>query len=138
MHGSGSTAIRVAAVLYVVLGVGFGIGTGLTLWHLQRHGELPMTPFGFRSLGGGPFEQLGRSRFMALGVVLVATCIADTIAGVWLWQGERRGARLGLATSAIAFVLAIGFALPFQLIGVPIRAALVIVGRRELHSGQTR
>jgi hypothetical protein len=57
-------------------------------------------------------------------------CALDVLAGVWLWKGRARGARLGLATDVPALVLGVGFALPFLLAGVPIRAALVIAGRK--------
>jgi len=124
-------AIRAAAVMYVVLGLGFGVATADTLDHYARVGELPMTPFGFRSLSG-PFEQLGPETFTAFGWALVGVCALDLLAGAWLWQGRRRGAALGLATSPVTFALAAGFALPFLLAGVPIRAALVLAGRRSL------
>ena len=128
----GSGAIRVAAVTYVALGLGFGIGAAITLDHFAREGELPMTPFGFRSLAGGPFEGLPSAQFAALGWALVGVCSLDVVAGIWLWQGGRRGAALGLATTPVALGLGAGFALPFLLIGVPIRAALVMAGRRSL------
>jgi hypothetical protein len=127
-----SGAIRAAAAMYVVLGLGFGIGTAITLDHYARAGELPMTPFGFRSLAGGPFESLPPEQFAALGWALVGVGALDVVAGIWLWQGRRRGAALGLATTPVALGLGAGFALPFLLIGVPIRAALVIAGRRKL------
>jgi hypothetical protein len=123
--------IRAAAVMYVVLGVGFGAATAITLDRFARDGVLPMTPFGFRSLSG-PFEQLGPDPFMALGWALVGVCALDVLAGIWLWQGRRRGAWLGLATTPFALGLGAGFALPFLLLGAPIRAALVIAGRRSL------
>lgn len=56
----------------------------------------------------------------------------DTLAGFWLWQGRRRGARLGMVTSPLAFILGLGFALPFLLVGVPIRLALTWAGRGSL------
>lgn len=127
----GSKAARAAGVMYVALGLGFGIGGAVTLWYFDRNGELPMTPFGFRSLAG-PFEALGPGPFMGLGATLVGVCALDVLAGVWLWQGRRRGARLGLATSPVAFVLAGGFALPFLLVGAPLRTALVLAARRNL------
>ena len=127
----GSRAVRVAAVLYLLLGLGFGVGTVVTLAHLARTGELPMTPWGFRSLAG-PFEQLGPSRFTALGWTLVGLCAVDVVAGIWLWQGRRWGAWLGLATTPLAVGLGLGFALPFLLIGAPIRAWLVFAHRRSL------
>jgi hypothetical protein len=91
-----------------------------------------MTPFGFRSLAGGPFDRVDQSSFFLLGWSLVAVCALDVLAGVWLWQGRRRGARLGLLTTAPTLALAIGFALPFLLVGVPIRAGLVLAGRKSL------
>jgi hypothetical protein len=122
--------VRVAALLFIA-DAGFGIAMPITLAHLARTGELPMSPFGFRAFSG-PFEQLGRDGFTALGWALVAVCAADVLAGVWLWQGKRRGARLGLATTPLALALGLGFALPFLLLAVPIRVALVITGRRSL------
>lgn len=127
-----STGVRLAAAMSTVLGTGFGVGTAATLIHFDRHGELPMTPWGFRSLAGGPFEQLDAEQFMALGWALVGICALDVVAGAWLWQGRRRGADLALATSPFALALGAGFALPFLLVGVPIRAGLVIAGRRSL------
>jgi hypothetical protein len=124
-------AARAAAVTFLVLGVGFGIGAVVTLAYFERNAELPMTPWGFRSMSG-PFEALGPERFAALGWALVAVCALDTVAGVWLWQGRRRGLRLGLATTLPALWLGAGFALPFLLVGVPIRTALMLVGRRGL------
>jgi hypothetical protein len=76
--------------------------------------------------------QLGPERFTALGWALVGVCALDVVAGIWLWQGRRPGARLGLATTPLALALGAGFALPFLLAGAPIRAALVLAGRRSL------
>jgi hypothetical protein len=91
-----------------------------------------MTPWGFRSLAGGPFEGLSPEAFTALGWTLVGVCALDIVAGIWLWQGRRRGAVLGFATTPFALALGAGFALPFLLAGVPIRVALVLAGRRSL------
>jgi hypothetical protein len=124
-------ANRAAGASFVVLGLGFGAGAVVTLTHLARTGELPMTPWGFRSMSG-PFEELGQERFTALGWALVGVCALDVVAGVWLWQGRKRGLRLGSATTVPAFGLAAGFALPFLLIGVPVRVGLMLAGRRGL------
>lgn len=91
-----------------------------------------MTPFGFRSLAGGYFESLGPELFTKLGWTLVGVCALDVIAGLWLWRGRRRGAWLAVATSVFALILGAGFALPFLLVAVPIRAALIFAGRRSL------
>jgi hypothetical protein len=122
--------LRIAALMFIA-DAGFGIAMPITLAHLARTGELPMSPFGFRSFSG-PFEQLGREAFTALGWVLVAVCVLDVLAGVWLWQGKRAGARLGLATTPLALALGVGFALPFLLLLAPIRAGLVLADWRSL------
>jgi hypothetical protein len=126
-----ATATRAAAVIFLITGVGVGATTPFVLWHLARRGELPMTPFGFRLLAG-PFERLGKGAFSELAVVLAVISTLDAVAGLWLWQGRRRGARLGLATSPLMFALGAGFAVPFLLVTVPIRVALILSGRRQL------
>ena len=122
--------VRVAALLFVFLGVAFGASVPFVLAHLDRYGELPMM-FGFRSMGG-PFEQFGPRAFSALGWTFVGICAADVVAGLGLWRGRRWGARVGLATSPLVLALGGGFALPLVLVGVPIRVALVVAGRRSL------
>jgi hypothetical protein len=125
------TAPRAAGAIYLVLGIGFGVGAVVTLLQFARRGELPMTPWGFRSMSG-PFEGLGAKRFSMLGWSFVAVCALDALAGIWLWQGRRRGARIGMLTSPLALILGAGFALPFLLVGVPIRLGLTWAGRRSL------
>jgi hypothetical protein len=125
-----SATIRIAAPLFI-LDAGFAVTTPFVLSHLRRHGELPMTPWGFRALAG-PFERLGEEAFTALGWALVVVCTLDTVAGIWLWQGRRRGASLGLVMTPVGLALAGGFALPFLAAALLIRAPLVLVGRGRL------
>jgi len=132
VEASIAPTVRAAGAVYVATAVGFGVGAVWSLWSLGQHGELPMTPFGFRAFSG-PFEAFGASRFTALGWLFVGVCAVESVAGVWLWRGERRGAAVGLATTPLALVLGAGFALPFYLIGIPIRLGLLAVGRRTLH-----
>jgi hypothetical protein len=122
-------ASRAAGVLSALLGLGFGSAMVIALGRLMQGGELPMTPFGFRAFAGGPFDRLPADAFKALGGLLVVTSVLDVVAGAWLWKGQPRGARLALATSPLSLALSIGFALPFLLIGVPLRAALILAGR---------
>jgi len=88
-----------------------------------------MTPFGFRAFSGGPFDRLSRPAFTLLGWLLIIVSVLDVVVGGSLWNGRAGGARLARLTDPIAFGLAIGFALPFLLIGVPVRAALRLAGR---------
>jgi hypothetical protein len=124
-------AARWAAITFILPALGFGLPTPFVLDHLRRTGELPLTPFGFRS-HSGPFERLGPDAFTGLGWALVVICVLDVLAGVWLWQGRRRGARLGVATMPLTLVLGLGFAFPFLLSALPLRLLLVVVARSGL------
>ena len=125
------TSVRAAGVLEVLLSLAFGGGAAWTMLHLAQNGELPMTPWGFRSMAG-PFEALGQQTFSILGWALVAICALDVLAGIWLVQRRRSGLGLGLVTALPQFALGLGFALPFLLVGVPIRVVLAVAGRRSL------
>ena len=96
-----------------------------------------MSPFGFRSLSG-PFERLGYDTFTVLGWALVVVCAVDVLAGIWLWQGQRRGARLGLVMTPFVLILGVGFALPFLLLLAPIRVVLVLRDSPTLEDGQDK
>lgn len=124
-------AARVAAVMYGSLGLGFGVGAAVTLALLVRDGELPMTPWGFRSLDG-PLAHHGTPATVASGSALIAVCAADTVAAVGLWHGRRWAGWLGLATTPFALALGVGFQLPFLLAGVPLRVAAVLLAWRRL------
>lgn len=128
----GTRAVRVAAGVHLFLGMAFGASVPVVLSHLARHGELPMSPFGWRYMAGRPVEQLSPEQFTALGWTLVGVSALDVLAGIWLWQGRRRGLKLGLATTAPALALGAAFELPLLIVGVPIRAALAWAGRRSL------
>ena len=130
-----STSVRAASVLYAVPGLGFGISVPLVLAYAARRGELPMTPFGWRLLGG-PYEQIGTDRLTPLGWALAAGLVGvsalDVVTAIWLREGRRRGAWLGLATTPPALALGAAFVLPFLLAVAPLRAILVIAGWRGL------
>jgi len=80
--------VRVAALLFVCLGVAFGASVPFVLAHLDRYGELPMM-FGFRSMGG-PFEQFGPRAFSALGWTFVWTTAVHRL-GVSVFDIQQLG-----------------------------------------------
>jgi hypothetical protein len=130
-----AASVRAASILYLVPGLGFGISVPLVLAYAARRGELPMTPFGWRLLGG-PFEQIGTERLTPMGwglaVALVGVSALDVTAAIWLREGRRRGGRLALATTPLSLVLGALFALPFLLAVAPVRPILVMAGWRSL------
>ncbi len=122
---------RIAAILYVVPGLGLAISTLAILAYQDRRGELPMTPFGWR-LMGGTVPGMGTDHLTRVGTalawVLIGVSVVDVATGRWLWQDRRRGSIVGLATTPVSFGLGLLFQVPFLLIVPPLRAGLVIVG----------
>lgn len=121
---------RALGVIYAVPGVGWCVSTSAVLAYLRQRGELPMTPFGFRLLGG-PYAKIGTDRLTPLGWslawALVLVSGAEVVAGRWLWQGRRRGVVLALALAPMSFVFGRLFALPYLLLMAPLRALLTLV-----------
>ena len=128
---------RITAVIYAVPGVGWAASLLAVLLYLKRRGELPMTPFGFRLLGG-PYPQIGTERLTPLGWALAWLLVGlsglDVLVGRWLWQRRRRGAVVALALAPLSFVLGRLFALPYLLVMAPLRALLVLMSWRQLRS----
>ena len=127
---------RVLAVVYAVPGIGWAVATLAVLLYHREHGELPMTPFGWRLLGG-PYPEIGTERLTPLGWalawLLIGVSLVDVLIGRWLWQGRRRGAVLGLVMAPVSFALGWLFALPYLILMAPVRSLATLVAWRDLH-----
>lgn len=126
------SSIRVAAVLWWVNGVGFGLPVIPAIRHLRREHEV-MTLFGFPAYGGGPFERWGIQTTERLLLAFLLVNILEVVVGSLLWTGARSGAILGFALLPLAGIFWLGFALPF---GPPVAIAstiIVILGWSHLH-----
>jgi hypothetical protein len=130
-------ARRIAAILYFVPGLGITISTLMILAYQERHGELPMTPFGWR-LMGSTVPGMGADQLTPMGTalawLLIGVSAVDAATGRWLWQDRRRGRVLGLATTPVNFGLGLLFQVPFLIVVPLVRAGLVIVGSRRQSS----
>lgn len=130
-------ARRIAAILYFVPGLGFVISTLLILAYQGQRGELPMSPFGWRWMGG-TVPGMGEDRLTPVGIalawLLIGVAAVDAAAGRWLWQDRRLGRVVGLATTPISFGLGLLFQVPFLIVVPPLRAALVIIDSRRQSS----
>jgi hypothetical protein len=126
---------RVLAVIYAVPGVGWAVATLAVLVYHRVRGELPMTPFGWRLLGG-PYPEIGTDRLTLLGwalaTLLIAVSAVDVLIGRWFWQGRRRAAILALVMAPLSFVLGRLFVLPYLLVMAPLRALATVLAWREL------
>jgi hypothetical protein len=127
--------LQALALLYAVPGVGWAVATLAILLYHRDHGELPMTPFGWRLLGG-PYPEIGTDRLTPLGWalawLLVAVSIVDVMIGRWLWLGRPRGAVLALVMAPVSFALGWLFALPYLLVMAPLRTNVAVDDWRDL------
>src|SRR5688572_19785943 len=83
------TAVRGAAVLFWLISAGFGLYAFPAAAHLVQHRELPMTMFGFRAYGGGPFERFSPETLAIILGLFVGLCAVEAFAGWLLWTGSR-------------------------------------------------
>jgi hypothetical protein len=139
--GDRRLARRIAAILYFVPGLGIAMSTLLILAYLDRRGELPMTPFGWRlmgstvpGMGADQLTFLGR----ALAWVLIGVSAVDVATGRWLWQDRHRGRVIGLATTPVSLGLGLLFQVPFLIVVAPLRAGLVIADSRRSSRPEAR
>ena len=127
--------LKALALLYAVPGVGWAVATLAILLYHRDHGELPMTPFGWRLLGG-PYPEIGTDRLTSLGWalawLLVAVSTVDVMIGRWLWRGRPSGAVLALVMAPLSFALGWLFALPYLLVVTPLRSIGAIIAWRDL------
>jgi hypothetical protein len=133
-------ARRIAAILYFVPALGVAISTLLILAYQDRHGELPMTPFGWRLMGStvpGMGEDQLTPTGTALAWALIGVSAVDVATSRWLWQDRRRGRVIGLATTPVTFGLGLLFQVPFLIVVAPLRAGLVIADSRRSSERQS-
>ena len=126
--------VRLAAVLSIILGLGFGLPGAYGIRYLSRTGEV-WTFLGFPTYGGGPFERIGIRTTVPLLIAFLGVCGLEVVMGWLLWRGRRAGAVLALALLPIELAFWIGFALPF---GPPLGLARAILVIRKWSSFMRR
>jgi hypothetical protein len=118
--------VKLAAVLSILVGLGFGLPCAYGIWYFSTTGEI-WTFLGFPTYGEGPFEAIGIQTTVLLLAAFLVVCGLEVVMGGLLWRGLRAGAVLAVALLPFEFAFWIGFALPF---GPPLglaRAILVIM-----------
>jgi hypothetical protein len=123
--------LAASAVLYLLTGLGFGIGSAFVLPYMVQNRELPII-FGIRASGGGFIEGWGIDALIIAQALLLVVSLLEIVAGYVLWKSRRWGAMLGLGLFPVSFVLAIGLLLPAKLVVDPFRVALLLAGWKTL------
>jgi hypothetical protein len=115
--------LKVAGLLSILLGLGFGIPGALGTRHLARTGEV-WTFMGFPTYGGGPFERMGLPSTVPLVLGFVAVCAAEVVVGVLLWIDAPHAGLVSFLLLPFELAYWIGFALPF---GPPLGIARTVL-----------
>ena len=124
-------SLRVAALLLVFTGLGFGIPCLKAIQSLHAGQGVPRL-FGFPAYGEGPFEQHGFPTTIPMLLAFLAVCALEIAAAVPLWSGQRIGALLAIAVIPFGAVFWWGFALPIPPLLALVRVILIAVSWRSL------
>ena len=115
--------VKLAAVLSIILGLGFGLPCAYGIWYFSTTGVV-WTFLGFPTYGNGPFEGIGIQTTVPLLVTFLVVCGLEVVTGWLLWRGLRAGAVPAVALVPIELAFWMGFALPF---GPPLGLARAIL-----------
>ncbi|MGO4595672.1 hypothetical protein AB4Z18_17805 [Leifsonia sp. 2TAF2] len=115
--------LRVAGVLSLILGLGFGIPAAVGAWYFGTHGQVWQF-LGNPTNGDGPFVEWGVPNSVALMVAFAVVCAADVLCGALLLASSRVGVVLSVVLLPVELVFWIGFLLPFAF---PLGVARVVL-----------
>jgi hypothetical protein len=122
---------RVAAVLLSITGVGAGVFCLPAIRNLLI-GRGILYVMDLPTYGSGPFEHVGIPTTVPLLVAFLLVCVLESVAGVLLWRGYKRGAMLALALLPAGAIFWWGFHLPIPPICALVRTSLIALSWQSL------
>jgi hypothetical protein len=125
-------ALRAAAILHWIVGLGFGIPALFGIRSLAA-GRGILYFMGFPTYGRGPFERIGVQTTTPLLFAFVVVCALEGVAGWILWSDARAGAILSLVALPLGATFWWGFALPFPPVFAFAWTALTLLNWQHLH-----
>jgi hypothetical protein len=126
-----SPLLRLAGILLMISGVGFGVFCIPAIRNLLTGREIPVV-MGFPAYGRGPFERVGIRTTVPLLAGFLLICILEGVAGLLVWSGSKAGAILALAILPAGAIFWWGFALPFGPIFALLRTILILLSWQSL------
>ena len=127
-----ATAITIAAILYLITGIGNAIGTIPVTRHLIRNRTLP-TFGGIRFYEGGFFDRQGINWVIAASLSYIALGVLFVLVAYWLWNSMSIGGILAVVLFPIVMGVSIGSLAPIPLVIEPIKITLVVVAWNSLN-----
>lgn len=126
-----SPLLRLAAILLLISGVGFGVFCIPAIRNLLIGRDIP-TVMGLPAYGKGPFERVGIRTTVPLLAGFLLVCILENVAGLLVLGGSKVGAILALVLLPAGVIFWWGFALPFGLIFALLRTILILLSWQRL------
>ncbi len=126
-----SPLLRLAAILLLISGVGFGVFCIPAIRNLLIGRDIPIV-MGLPAYGRGPFERVGIRTTVPLLAGFLLVCILEGVAGVLVWGGSKVGAILALALLPAGAIFWWGFALPFGPIFALLGTILILLNWQRL------
>jgi hypothetical protein len=128
--------LRIAGVLSVILGLGFGIPGAYGTWYFANTSAIWYF-MGYPTNGRGPFEDIGIETSVPLLAAFVMVCAAAVVCGVLLFRGRRAGIIMSVVLLPIELAFWVGFDLPFAFpLGIA-RTVLAVWPSRRVTSGSS-
>ena len=123
----GATVITIAAVLYVLTGIAYSIGTIPATRYLIRNRRLPV--FGrIRLYEGGFFDRRGIDAVIWASLAFIVLGVLFVVVGFWLWKGMRIGGIAAFVLFPAVMLVSIGSLAPIPWVLEPAKLVLVLLG----------
>jgi len=119
--------ITLAAILYLVTGLGYSVGTIPVTRHLIRNRSLPVF-WGIHFYAGGFFDRKGINWGIGASVTFIVSGVLFVYVAYLLWNSMILGGILALALFPIVILLSNGSLAPIPWVIEPIKFILVLVG----------
>lgn len=119
--------ITIAAILYLITGLGYSVGTIPVTRYLIRNRSLPVF-WGIHFYAGGFFDRRGINWVIGASVVYIISGVLFLYVAYLLWNSMILGGILALVLFSIVFPVSIGSLAPIPWVIEPIKIILVLIG----------
>jgi hypothetical protein len=124
--------ITIAAILYLVTGLGYSIGTIPVTRYLIRSWSLPIF-WGIHFYEGGFFDRRGIHWVIGASLAIIVSGVLFLFVAYLLWNSMILGGIVALILFPIVILVSIGSLAPFPWVIEPIKLVLVLIGWSTLH-----
>jgi hypothetical protein len=119
--------LTIAAILYLVTGLGYSVGTLPVTRYLIRNRSLPIF-WGIHFYAGGFFDRRGINWVIGASVTFIVAGVLFLYVAFLLWNSMILGGILALILFPVVTLVSIGSLAPIPWVIEPIKIILVLIG----------